>query len=108
MKRGIALLTTILLTSSLGRIQFNGHSETWYNLPMHNIVEKAQRNGINGDYWERADGCKMYGKDIICAGAICRYGEVVETSRGLGIILDTGDFAKTEPTTIDMAVTWQK
>lgn len=79
---------------------------------MNNIVETAQRNGVSGnelgdnDYWERKDGCKMYGKYIICASAPERYGEVVETSRGLGIILDTGDFVKDEPDTIDMAVTW--
>ena len=77
---------------------------------MNNIVEIAQRNGVNGsdnDYWERKDGCKMYGKYIICAGAENRYGEIVETSRGLGIILDTGDFAKTEPNNIDLAVNWE-
>ena len=73
---------------------------------MNRIVEKAQKNGINADYWERADGCKMYGKFIICAGHQNRYGEIVETSRGLGIILDTGDFVKTNPTAIDMATTW--
>ena len=73
---------------------------------MHNIVEKAQRKGISGSYWVREDGCKMYGDFIMCAGHKSRYGEIVETSRGLGIILDTGDFAKKEPTTIDMAVNW--
>ena len=73
---------------------------------MNRIVEKAQKNGINGDYWERKDGAKMYGKYILCAGHPSRYGEIVETSRGLGIILDTGEFAKTNPTAIDMATTW--
>lgn len=48
----------------------------------------------------------MYGTYIMCAGAVDRYGEVVETSRGLGIILDTGDFAKKEPYNIDLAVNW--
>ena len=73
---------------------------------MQNITEKARENGIVDEYWERADGCKMYGKYIICAGHESRYGEVVETSRGLGLILDTGDFAKENPDAIDMAVTW--
>lgn len=100
------ILLAVLLTASLGRITFNGHTETWYNLPMNNVIQKAAENGIYGDYWERADGCKMYGKFIICAGAPERYGEIIETSRGLGIILDTGDFVKDNPTAIDMAVTW--
>ena len=75
---------------------------------MHNIVEKAQRNGVSGEYWEREDGCKMYGDFIICAANFetFPYGTIVNTSRGLGIILDTGDFAKTEPRTIDLAVNW--
>ena len=104
--RIITMATVVMLTAELGRIQYNNHDETWYNLPMNNIVEKAQINGINDEYWERKDGCKMYGKYILCAGAIDRYGEIVETSRGLGIILDTGDFAKEDPEAIDLAVTW--
>lgn len=105
MNKGI--FTAVMLTAALGRITFNGHEETWYNLPMQKVIENAATNGITGDYWERADGCKMIGHFIICAGAQDRYGEIVETSRGLGIIIDTGDFAKTNPTAIDMAVTWQ-
>ena len=73
---------------------------------MSNIVEKAQRNGIKGDYWETDDGLKMYGTCIICAGAEERYGEMVQTSRGIGIILDTGEFAKNNPEDIDIAVNW--
>lgn len=107
MRRGIITsLVVIMLTAKLGRITFMDHEETWYNLPMNNVIQKAAENGIYGDYWERADGCKMYGKFIICAGAPERYGEIIETSRGLGIILDTGDYVKTNPTAIDMAVTW--
>ena len=75
---------------------------------MYNIIETAQKRGIKGsdDYWVRADGCKMCGIYIICAGAEDRYGEIIDTSRGKGIILDTGDFAKDDPTAIDMAVNW--
>ena len=102
----IASIAVIMLTAKLGRITYIDHEETWYNLPMHNVTQKAADNGIYGDYWERADGCKMYGKFIICAGAPERYGEIIDTSRGLGIILDTGDYVKTNPTAIDMAVTW--
>lgn len=103
-KKGV--LMTVMLTAALGRITFNGHEETWYNLPMDRVVEKAASNGITGEYWERADGAKMIGHLIICAGSEDRYGEIVETSRGLGIIIDTGTFAKTNPTALDIAVTW--
>lgn len=106
MKQIIRGITLIMLTAALGRIQFNGHTETWYNLPMQKVVQNAYSRGFAGDYWERADGCKMLGAKIICAGAPERYGEIVETSRGQGIILDTGEFVKADPTAIDIAVTW--
>ena len=98
--------TMLVLTATLGRLNYMGHYETWYNLPMRKVVEKAQRNGIVGDYWETEDGLKMYGTCIICAGARERYGELVETSRGMGIILDTGFFTHKNPDDIDLAVTW--
>lgn len=108
MKRGtlLAVTITVMLTAALGRIQFQGHEETWYNRPMDRITEKARKNGIEGERWDRADGCKMIGHYIMCAGAANRYGEIVETSRGLGIIVDTGEFAKANPENIDIAVTW--
>lgn len=107
LKRGIlATLAVVMLTAKLGRITYMDHEETWYNLPMKRVCSKAAANGIVLDYWERADGCKMYGKFIICAGAPERYGEIVETSRGTGIIIDTGEFAKRNPTMIDIATTW--
>ena len=109
MKRYATLiLGALILTARLGTINFEGHKETWYDLPMKRVVNKAHDNGIDGEYTIREDGCKMIGEYIICAGAKNRYGEVVKTSRGEGIIIDTGDFAKTEPTTIDIATNWKK
>ena len=102
----LGLLTVAILTAKLGKIEFNGHIETWYNLPMQKVVQKAHDNGFDGDYWERKDGCKMIGHYIICAGHPSRYGEIVECSRGKGIILDTGEFVKNNPTAIDLATTW--
>ena len=106
--KGITLLTAVILTAALGRIQFQGHTETWYNRPMNRIVATAQKRGINGDYWERADGVKMYGRFAIVAADYKThpYGSIVETSRGTGIVLDTGEFTKKDPTAIDIAVTW--
>lgn len=106
--RGMVILTAIVLSARLGRIRFgeDGHYETYYNLSMNRIVQRAQDRGIPGEYWEADNGCKMYGDYIMCAGAPGRYGEIIETSLGQGIILDTGDFAKKEPTTIDIATNW--
>lgn len=105
-KQLMILLAIAMITARGGVFNFNGHKETWYDRPMKRVCARALNNGIVGAYWEREDGMKMYGEYIICAGAPERYGEVVETSRGLGIILDTGTFAKKEPTTIDIATTW--
>lgn len=103
MKINKGILLSIILTAAAGRITFNGHQETWYNLPMHNIERRAVQNGYPDDFWTRADGMKMISHYIICAGAAGRYGEIVQTSRGEGIILDAH---QTEPDVIDLAVTW--
>ena len=104
MNKGILL--AVMLTAVLGRVTFQGHNETWYNLNMSNVVNRAHDRGIDGAYWISDDGLKMLGEYVMCAGAVERYGEVVETSRGKGIIVDTGEFAKKEPTTIDIATNW--
>ena len=50
----------------------------------------------------------MYSKYIMVAASYKKhpYGSTVRTSLGEGIVLDTGDFAKKEPYTIDIATTW--
>ena len=103
-------LLGVMLTVSLGRIQFNGHDETWYNLPMENVVAQAQSKGFTEEYWIRADGCHMYSHYVVVAGnyQVHPYGSIVETSRGDGIVLDTGNFTKKEPQTIDIATIWEK
>lgn len=86
---------------------FEGHKETYYNLPMDKVLERADRNfGRHHKKWIRDDGCKMYGPFIIVAGAVDRYGEIVMTSLGEAIILDTGTFALKNPDQIDVAVDW--
>jgi len=72
------------------------------------VIQRAQANGITGVYWENADGLKMYGSYIIVAANydIYPYGSLVNTSRGMGIVLDTGEFIKKNPTMIDLAVAW--
>jgi len=103
-------LLGVMLTASLGRIQFNGHDETWYCLPMENVIAQAESKGFTEEWWIRADGCRMYSHYIVCAGnyRVHPYGSIVETSRGEGIVLDTGSFAKTNPEAIDIATVWEK
>ena len=97
-----------VLTKKGGINTFEGHQESWYNLKMTKVIQRAQANGITGVYWENADGLKMYGSYIIVAANydIYPYGSLVNTSRGMGIVLDTGEFIKKNPIMIDLAVAW--
>ncbi len=96
------------LSPQTGAVYGPSGKETYYNLDMSGIVSIARNQGIEGDYWVREDGAKMYGSYIICA---CGFdvrprGTLVETSLGTGICLDTGGFAYTDPYQVDLAVTW--
>ena len=98
-----------VLTKKGGVNYFNGRKETWYNLDMTNIVKKAKRIGVPGDYWVSDNGLKMYGRFVIVAADFKThpYGSVVLTSLGVpGMVLDTGAFAQTNPEQIDIAVAW--
>ena len=96
------------LTPSSG--VYNGPSglETYYNLPMDGVIQQARNYGIEGEYWVRDDGVKMYGDYVICAcnRDVHPMGSLVETSLGTGISLDTGGFAAGNPTQCDIAVSW--
>ena len=96
------------LTKQKGVNMFNGHRETYYNLPMGLVCSNATKKGIEGKYWEREDGAKMFGKYVIVAAnwKLHPYGSIVETSLGEGIVLDTGTFIYTYPEGYDLAVTW--
>ena len=112
------LILTILMTVPVkaktlnaydGVNHYNGRKETYYNLKMDRVVENAQKHGIYGAYWEREDGVKMYGHYVIIAAPfdVYPYGTIVEsTSLGDAIVLDTGEFAKTNKQQIDIAVAW--
>lgn len=97
-----------VLTKKGGINTFEGHQESWYNLKMTKVIQRARANGITGVYWENSDGLKMYGSYIIVAANydIYPYGSLVNTSRGMGVVLDTGEFIKKDPTMIDLAVAW--
>ena len=96
------------LTRDGGTFNFEGHSETWYNLDMSVVVQVAQSKGIAGEYHVRSDGAKMLGDYIMVAACydVHPYGSLVNTSLGMGIVVDTGGFVAWNPTGIDIATTW--
>ena len=105
--RVLMILATVVLTAGLGRITYNGHTETWYDLPMDKCVKRAHDMGIPCEYWVRDDGVKMFGQWVIVAAhpSKTRY-TLVQTSLGTGIILDTHETDDTE--LIDIATTWRE
>ena len=96
------------LTQSAGVNYYGDQKETYYNLNMNRVVSRAQDSGIEGDYWVREDGVKMYGDYVIIAAnqEVHPYGSTVDTSLGEGIVLDTGGFAAGNPTQVDIATDW--
>ena len=97
-----------VLTASKGVNYYGNQKETYYNLPMDGVISIAKSQGIEGEYWVREDGCKMYGDYIIVAANLDTHprGSLVETSLGTGIVLDTGSFAESNPHHIDIAADW--
>ena len=99
------LLIAAVLTAGLGKVTYQGHVETWYDLPMQKVVQRAQNMGIPCEYWVRVDGVKMFGPWVIVAAhpSKIRYTRV-QTSLGEGIILDTHEMPNEE--LIDIATEW--
>ena len=96
------------LTPSGGVYYYGDQKETYYNLPMDGVIQQARNFGIEGEYWVREDGVKMYGDYVICAcnRDVHPMGSLVETSLGTGISLDTGGFAESNPYQVDLGVAW--
>ena len=97
------------LTNSGGVYYGPNGKETYYNLNMSGVVSIAQSQGIEGEYWVREDGCKMYGDYIICAADLNVHprGSLVESSLGTCIVLDTGGFTTNgSGVALDIAVDW--
>lgn len=96
------------LTASAGVNYYGEQKETYYNLNMSRVVSNAQGNGLDGEYWIREDGAKMFGDYVIVAAnqEVHPYGSTVETSLGEGIVLDTGEFAQYDPYQVDISTDW--
>lgn len=99
------------LTKRAGRITGPSGQETYYNLNMSGVVKIMRRLGFSAKeypYWVREDGVKMLGNYVMVAANfnIRPRGSVVETSLGYGLVTDTGGFAKSNPTQLDIATSW--
>ena len=90
------------LTRSAGVVQGPSGRETYYNLNMSGVIRICRSQGINGNYWVRSDGVKMYGNYVMVAANLA----IRPTSLGMGIVVDTGTFIKRYPTGLDIATTW--
>lgn len=85
--------------------------ETYYNLPMDGVVRIMRSNGYSEEeypYWVRDDGVKMFGDYVMVAAdlEIRPKGTILECSLGTAMVVDTGDFAKTNHTQLDIATSW--
>lgn len=102
------LVEEVILTPSKGRITGPSGEETYYNLPMGQVIHYMELLGYEEEYWIREDGCKMYGEYIIIAADtnIRPKGTILETSLGWGIVCDHCVASETNPGQIDIAVNW--
>lgn len=99
------------LTKQSGVFQGPSGKETFYNLNMSGVISIMRNMGYSEDeypYWVRDDGVKMFGYYVMCAAELSTRpkGTILETSLGLAIVVDTGGFAYSNPTQVDIAVTW--
>ena len=98
-------------TKQNGGVYGPSGQETYYNLPMNNCVANMRKRGYDAKrypVWTRKDGAKMFGHYVMVAAnwKIRPLGTVIETSIGWGIVVDTGEFVKTSPRGVDLAVNW--
>lgn len=99
------------LSRSRGSIQGPSGKETYYNLNMSGVVSIMRRMGFSESeypYNVRADGVKCLGPYVMVAAHLGNRprGSKVQTSLGTGMVCDTGGFAASNPTQIDIATAW--
>lgn len=96
------------LRPGIGTVQGPSGKETYYNLNMDGVIKIMRGIGNEDEYWVREDGVKMLGDYIMVAANLDVHprGSLVETSLGTAIVCDTGDFAFSNPTQLDVAVVW--
>lgn len=97
-----------MLNTINGRVAGPSGNETYYNEDMSFIVGRLQRLGYSGEYWVRADGVKMFGDYVMVAAAFDDrpIGTIIQTTRGVAIVCDTGKYIEWDWTGIDVATNW--
>ena len=85
--------------------------ETYYNLNMGGVVSRMRSRGFSESeypYWVRDDGAKMLGGYVMVAAnlGVRPRGSLVPTSLGMGLVCDTGGFASSNSTQLDIATAW--
>lgn len=97
-----------VLTASAGVNQGPNGRETYYNLNMSGVVDIMRNMGNTDEYWVRDDGVKMLGDYVMVAANLDTHprGSIVESSLGEAIVVDTGGFAYSDPTQLDIATQW--
>ena len=99
------------LTASMGVNYGPSGKETYYNLPMGGCIQIMRSLGYSEEeypYWIREDGAKMLGDYVMCAAELSTRpkGTILETSLGKAIVVDTGYFAYSNPTQVDICTIW--
>lgn len=99
------------LTASKGVHYGPSGKETYYNLDMSGCVQMMRNLGYSeSEYsvWTDERGVKHFGDYVMVAADLNTRpkGTLVETSLGTGIVVDTGGFAYSNPSQIDVATQW--
>jgi hypothetical protein len=99
------------LTKSAGVFQGPSGKETYYNLPMGQVINNMRSLGYSVEEYPftvREDGAKCLGPYVIAAANLNLRprGTIVETSLGMAIVCDTGSFASYNSTQLDLATDW--
>jgi hypothetical protein len=99
------------LTKSAGVFQGPSGKETYYNLPMGQVINNMRSLGYSVEEYPftvREDGAKCLGPYVIAAANLNLRprGTIVETSLGMAIVCDTGGFATYNSTQLDLATDW--
>lgn len=97
-----------VLNPAAGTIMGPSGKETYYNLPMEGVISIMRSIGNTDRYWVREDGVKMLGDYVMVAAHLPTRprGSLIPTSLGMGIVCDTGTFALSNHTQLDIAVNW--
>lgn len=99
------------LTKSSGVFAGPSGKETYYNLPMGQVINNMRDLGYTVEEYPftiREDGAKCLGPYVMAAANLSARpkGTVIETSLGMAIVCDTGTFAYYNTTQLDLATDW--